>query len=72
MQEETLTLLNDNNEEIKRLQGYYGLETIKINNYSSMAGSGYEYIKITTSSSEHNIIRNCKNDQQILSFMLSR
>ena len=78
MQEETLVLLNDKNKEItlnicdiKGLQGYYGVETIDTGNYSH-AGSGYEYIKITTISGEHNIIRNCKNDQQILSFMLSK
>jgi len=73
-----LELLTDKNEEItldiseiKGLQKYYGVEPLDVKNYS-MAGSGCEYIKITTISGEYNILRNCKNDQQILSFMLSR
>jgi len=77
MQENKLTLLNDRNEEItinasdiKGFQKYFGLETIDLKNYS-MAGQGYEYIEITMKAgTKYNIIRNCKNDQQILDVIL--
>ncbi len=71
-----LELLTDKNEtisikfsEVKSIQQYMGIETIP---NTMIAGSNYEYIELKTLNQTYNIIRNCKNDEQLLNLMLSK
>jgi hypothetical protein len=71
-----LELLTDKNEiislefsEVKSIQQYMGIDTIPNVN---IASSTYQYIELRTLNQTYNIIRNCKNDEQLLNFMLSK